>query len=412
MIATATSIFTTTASHIGIQICRDAIWSDDRCNWLTLTHERDSGNTYMRALYNEFYLGTAGVAYFLAALYRVNADPLFKKTALGAMRQSLSQLEQTDSENRMGFYRGWSGIAFTAFYVAEHLHAPEMKKAALQLLKKINQLDPKDLKLDIVEGIASGLPALIRMYRQHPSAPLKKQLYALGDYLIAKAHKTDEGWSWETIKDAKHLTGLAHGAAGFQYALLELYHLDGKEKYQQAAQQAYKFECTHFNEQEQNWPDYRANGQQLPADHKYPCVNAWCHGAPGIGLARVRAYEITSEAHWKTDAQIAIASTQKSTHVSQQHKLSLSLCHGVFGNADVYINAALAFQDDSLMEQAKRLGREAIEQYIKPGIPMDNGVGTRHQIPDFMLGLSGMGYYFLRLAEPELFESMLLVKGE
>jgi lantibiotic modifying enzyme len=36
-------------------------------------------------------------------------------------------------------------------------------------------------------------------------------------------------------------------------------------------------------------------GQEIPDDDPFSYATAWCHGAPEIGLSRLRSYEITGD---------------------------------------------------------------------------------------------------------------------
>ncbi len=411
LVTTDIATFEATALRIGRQICRDAIWHEDQCTWLTVTHETGSSQTYTRTLYNEFYIGTAGVAYFLAALHRLRPDPILRKTALGAIRHSLAQRNQTEPQNRLGFYRGWPGIAFVACYAAEHLKAPRLLKRAKELIREICKIEIRQAKLDIVEGVASAIPALIKIQQMYPTKQLGVYLLALGEDLLERAHRTDRGWSWKTIdQGAHHLTGYAHGSAGFSHALLELFVFTGEERFREAASESIRYENSWYNEKECNWPDFRSNGgmEQPPDDFEYPCVSAWCHGAPGIGLSRLRAYEVLGDTALAEEARTAIETTRRQTPMTEAY--NLSLCHGICGNVEVILNASKSFQDDSYLEEARDFGRRALELFADRAWP--NGIGTNHQIPDFMLGLSGMGYFFLRLIDPVRFESMLLLQGQ
>lgn len=55
------------------------------------------------------------------------------------------------------------------------------------------------------------------------------------------------------------------------------------------------------------------------------------------------------------------------------------------------------------------MGRIGQERYQKTGL-WANGLYNDYQIPDFTLGLSGTGYFYLRLAKPETYRSVLLLR--
>ncbi len=72
---------------------------------------------------------------------------------------------------------------------------------------------------------------------------------------------------------------MSHGAAGFAYALAALAAASGRDAFAQAAAECIAFEDSSYDGAHKNWPDLRGSA---PA---WPCQ--WCHGAPGIGLARL-----------------------------------------------------------------------------------------------------------------------------
>src|SRR5262249_60602800 len=76
------------------------------------------------------------------------------------------------------------------------------------------------------------------------------------------------------------LSGMCHGLAGFAYALASLAAARGREDFADAAAECIAFEDQSYDPARPNWPDLRAAGQPV-----WPCQ--WCHGAPGIGLARL-----------------------------------------------------------------------------------------------------------------------------
>src|SRR5947208_16789644 len=83
-----------TAARIGARICRDAIWSRGRCNWLGDSMEKLDGSWKVahRALTSDVYGGTAGLALFLHRLHSLTGERLFRETAEGAILQATSQI--------------------------------------------------------------------------------------------------------------------------------------------------------------------------------------------------------------------------------------------------------------------------------------------------------------------------------
>src|SRR6266496_2434301 len=126
----------------------------------------------------------------------------------------------------------------------------------------------------------------------------------------------------------RNLTGYAHGASGFAHALLELYAVTRDDRYRYGAEQVMAYERACFDAQERNWPDFRymelseyvsygrtaelrrllRAGQAL-TPYKRTCMTAWCHGAPGIGLARLRAAVLLGNRRYFEGATAAAQTT-------------------------------------------------------------------------------------------------------
>ena len=155
-----------------------------------------------------------------------------------------------------------------------------------------------------------------------------------------------------------------------------------------------------------NWPDFRSAGQQQHDtinNQQFAYATAWCHGAPGIGLSRLRAYDILKEEKYLRDCYAALRSTtamvlnaKESDFSSSFHSTNYSLCHGLSGNCEALIYADDVFQGSSYKSIAYDVGMLGIEKYGKPGFEWPCGIQTG-ETPSLLLGLAGIGYFYLRL---------------
>jgi hypothetical protein len=134
-------------------------------------------------------------------------------------------------------------------------------------------------------------------------------------------------------------------------------------------------------------------------------MSAWCHGAPGIGLARLRAWQTLGEQQYLDDAQAAIRSTAESL---ADPRMNYSLCHGRGGNAETLVVAAEILGDESYLQRAREVAMEGWETYESQGKAWPCGTMQGVSDPGLLLGDSGIGYFLLRLARPET-PSVLLV---
>lgn len=414
---TAKAKYLSAATDLGLTICRDAIWSGDRCTWISVLNENLPTGQHLRyhATGADFYGGTAGIAFFLGNLCRFTEEPLFRETASGALRQGVAIKDLIPPPARLGFYSGWTGLAYTLIDLGHQLGEPEWVNKGKALASDIMALDLNESGLDVIDGLAGAIPAFIHMYELQPDPAYRKFIQKLGDRIIETAEKTAEGWSWNTMEmTKKNLTGYAHGTAGFLNALLDLYTFTGESRYLDGAYEALRSENSSFDTGQQNWPDFRDvsdffPGQEQTDEPTFGCT--WCHGAPGIGLARLKGYFITGDERFKKDLAASLDTTYHTTGLD--FEMGYSLCHGTFGNAELILEASdYLDKHPSWATYPWKAGDYAIEHYLKKGRHLQNGNGVSFVVPDFMTGLAGMGYFFLRLYDPQACPSVLLLNGK
>ena len=124
-------------------------------------------------------------------------------------------------------------------------------------------------------------------------------------------------------------------------------------------------------------------------------MSAWCHGAPGIALTRLRAFELTQNDVYKKEALKAIEGSI--TSLKEDGKSNYSLCHGRGGNCEALIYGYEILGDKQLLEIVESIGLEGIEKYEQNNAPWPCGTMGSVSDPSLMLGEAGIGYYFLRL---------------
>ncbi len=409
------NLFLETAYKIGIQICRDAIWSGNKCNWTgpSMEYLDNSWKTVQRSYGTDFYSGTAGIGYFLSYLYSLTDDAIIKKTALGCLEQAISNKEQIHTNARIGFYTGWAGIVHTLQKCGPLLNTENFNTEATEMVDAIIQCNLKESGIDILAGCAGAIPVLISQRGCQSDAYLNFAKN-IGGHLIEAAHKTDKGWSWDTLGNnsttsATNLTGFSHGTAGIGWAFLELYQATKDEKYNEAAEKAFEYERSWFNAGYGNWPDLRSFDNTPKTNEALYGSVAWCHGAPGIGLSRLRAYELSHTSACKEEAEVAVKTTGAAIEqVLQNGPINFSLCHGIGGNTEALIMGADTLKDNGLKNHAKQIGQAGINLYSNSGIPWPCGITGAGESPGLMLGLAGIGYFYLRLHDHNNIPSILI----
>lgn len=195
----------------------------------------------------------------------------------------------------------------------------------------------------------------------------------------------------------KPLTGFAHGAAGIAWALLTLYSHDPRPEYKRLALQAISYENAHYSDDHDNWPDFRPDSSGWG--------RSWCHGAPGIGLARIECLKILEEPILRRDALRALQATKNAFLLENN-----SLCHGNLGNLETIMAAEAWIQKEDVIlstcldQVARNVANDIRHNEPRCGNPL--GVETI----GLMTGLSGIGLGLLHVGERKLIPSVLLLQ--
>ena len=129
-----------------------------------------------------------------------------------------------------------------------------------------------------------------------------------------------------------------------------------------------------------------------------PAMTAWCHGAPGIGLARVDMLDVFDTPAIRQDIERALEATVKTR--MDNH----SLCHGSLGNLEFVLKAQSHFPR---WKEASDALKEQTLKGLANGIVC--GTSGRGETQGLMAGIAGVGLTLLRMEAPERIPCVLLL---
>ena len=86
-----------------------------------------------------------------------------------------------------------------------------------------------------------------------------------------------------------------------------------------------------------------------------------------------------------------------------------SLCHGDLGNIELLLQAGLHLNDSYWQQQVTRFSSIIVSSIEQKGWLC--GVPLAVETPGLMTGLAGIGYQLMRLAQPNLVPSVLLLEA-
>ncbi len=396
-------MYVKTAHNIGKYLAKEAIWYKNMCNWAG--HEvnivGDKYETVVKACSIDLYSGLTGIALFLTELYDKTQDPIIMHTLQGTLNTIEYNLEG-DKINNFGYYSGKIGAGYTLWKIGKKLRNNEIASKGLAYVKSVKDKEIANHEVDIISGAAGSISVLLKLYYAEQDEECLEIAKKCGQFLLNKTIKNEDTCAWMTVDATNALTGYSHGASGIASALMELYATTKSEEYWHAAMGGFNYEKKWFNDQTQNWPDLR----EYKGDKPLSYGTMWCHGAPGIAIAQLKAYEMTQHEYFLQEAKIALETTKRAViqETNPNSKANFSLCHGLAGNADILLYGHQILNIPEYVEVAKKAGDFGISQYDATGVVFPSGVNDpsgltigQQENQGLMLGLSGTGMFYLRL---------------
>ena len=400
------------ATKIGDDLVNSVISHSDDCNWLSLEYMIKANRYLLQPLDDSLFTGRIGVCLFLGALAKVTGKSEYKDVALAALSPLIHFIDQGNPQKRfvepgLGI-KGIGGIIYSLVKISHFLEAPELLSNAQELAKLITpEVIAKDRKLDIIFGIAGTIPGLLSLYQETEDRSILDTATICGNHLLSKQTDTYPR-AWKTLEEArkKPMTGFSHGASGISLSLLRLYTATLNPAYLEAAKEGIEYESGVFDKSLKRWPDFRLSEQTNQLDVMY----AWCNGSPGIGLARLGSFPIIETKETYADIELALDMTQKYELFNGSSDVDY-LCCGSLGRTELFVLASQKLDSQEWLIYARKnaafivaKAKKNKEYSLLPHLP-DSGLS-----PSFFKGSAGLGYQFLRLANPKSLPSVLILE--
>jgi lantibiotic modifying enzyme len=184
-------------------------------------------------------------------------------------------------------------------------------------------------------------------------------------------------------------------------ACADLAQVTGDQRYVDAMLAHWRGERAWFGSQ--GWPDLREFDRAALSSVVPPYPAMWCHGAVGIGLARLVAWKATGQPALLADATAALHLAELATSrllqsVPGDYAANFSLCHGAAGLIELFIVAAGTLSDPFWLSAAAAVVSTG-QVHRELGHAWRCGVEPGAEVPGLFLGLAGTGAALLRLAE-------------
>jgi lantibiotic modifying enzyme len=118
----------------------------------------------------------------------------------------------------------------------------------------------------------------------------------------------------------------------------------------------------------------------------------------------LRAWQILGDKELLAEALSALVTVREDMGSPENY----SLCHGEMGNADLLVHASQVLKDEAWLTPAQAAAEGGFERFEHRRVPWPCGLSGANETPDLMLGLAGIGHFYLRIADPSRTPTVLL----
>ena len=392
-------VFLREAEIIARLITKNAIIAGSSAAWIGLDWMNDSDVSQVIPLGAGLYNGNVGISIFLAAYGHVCEDNDAKslsKLALSNLRYEIkgANFSRISRMHGIGAASGIGGFIYGLSVIGSLLDEEELFSDASHVANLITSaLIEADKGLDLIKGSAGAILALLKLFKHTGDLRLLDRAVCIGEFLLAIPRTEINGHKcWGSLNHGyPPINGMSHGASGFALALSSLAHASAREDFHQAAVECIDFENATFDKVRCNWPYHGPNGVI-----SWP--SQWCHGAAGIGLARIGILRNGSldQNELKRDIESAIRRVD-----TREFNENDTLCCGCLGSIELLAEAGIELNKPELIRNASKSLAGVINNASRSGDYRWPAGNKRFNLGLYR-GVSGVGYSALRRASSAL----------
>jgi hypothetical protein len=405
------------ARRIGDWLLAEAETDENGMHWKTMTMDINQSISFTKS--ESIYSGVSGIVLFFLELFKQTQNRRYMDAAVEGIKWAVNYCKKNPS-NYYAFFTGRMGVSYTLLQMHKFTREKEYLENAIAAARGCKEAleDPPGVD-DLINGTSGTILGLLHLHAATGEKWILEFIDCFTRNLVDRAHHGPAGLYWDrSPQQVSGLCGFSHGAAGIGFVFLELAHYFQNEAFYFIARQAFLYERYFFNQakKHKNWPDLRKG---IYTDDDYQehqkaflegnmdfftrgsDMNAWCHGAAGIGLSRLRAWQLLETPFYKTEVQIAVDKTILTDIESSNHNPLFILCHGSGGNAELFIYAYQILRDKKYLSMAEKIALNALAYHEKHNHYLAGyrapGAGEDRSL---FMGSAGIGYFLLRVADP------------
>lgn len=359
--------------------------------WTGLVYRAEAAGLRTEVLNDSLYEGNVGVSLFLAALYRAGGGERFRNAAfraLSPLKDLIACLPTKDREAfldqvGLGVGSGLGGFVYGLTRAGRFLEDPTLIESATVLSSWLtDHRIAAQLDWDVLGGLSGAILGLLALAKE----ARRRDILALASRCGSRIMQLS---SSGLVKETSQRASFAHGVLGAAATLARLRQRLDNPVFHEAKATL----MAHLSSDEES---FCATGSRL----------GWCNGTAGAGLASLMALgNIADEAALSKELlALRAADTHDDASLDQ-------ICCGTFGMVDLLISAGQRLNQSEVMPHAWAMVETIISRaQAENGFHLHPEVPSSYHGPGLFQGIAGIGYGLLRLREPALFPSILMLE--
>lgn len=271
----------------------------------------DTGNKLLKStinLSNKTESEFSDLILYLVRLYETTKDSSYLNKAEEMGIRLYGFIKQNNTLN-YGFYEG----RMKSYYTLIKINEVSSNKSEIELpYKELKEFANYNHSFNnLYNGKAGTLISLLHIYIKTKEEALLVNIKEYIESILSNFFFSQEGIYWDyTYNISKGLCSLGEGNSGIGFIFLELGYFFNIDQLKELGELAFSYEDKLWDEIETNWPDFKViiedEKDHLSLKEEYIISGlfsstkqrkdfSWTEGITGIGLARLRAYELTKK---------------------------------------------------------------------------------------------------------------------